>query len=507
MTDLGVTESANNVSVEDAGPCRKRINVEVPADVVDSKLGDSLDALMHEAAVPGFRKGRAPRRLIERRFGTAIRDETKRQLMSSAYAEAVESNELKVIGEPTGEGFTESDLEEGKAYTFSVEVEVMPDFELPELEGVKILKPAAEAPEGLVDEEIEKLRINEGALEEQESPEPGDYLTGHGVMKAKVKGEEKVFHDIEGAVVRVPEAKDEGKGMVLGVMVEDFAKQLGAPTAGQSVTIKVKGPEGHEVEEIRGADLEITFEVERVDRIIAAPLTDVIAKYGLDSEEQLRQGIESRVQERAVEQQHIVMRQQVAKYLIENTEFDLPQRLTAQQAYRNFERRRMELMSRGVDARQIEEHIAELRQASGAEAARELKLFFIMNKAGEALSVGIEEAEVNARIAQMAAERGERPEKLRQELISSGRVNSLVQQVREQKTTDAILAQAEIEEMSADEFNTRMRKDAESEGKGGAAKSKPKAKGADEKAKDDKAKDEGAEPKAKSAKPKPKTKK
>ncbi len=460
MTDLGVSESANKVSVEDAGPCRKRISVEVPSDVVDSKLGDSLDALMHEAALPGFRKGRAPRRLLEKRFGPAVRDETKRQLMSGAYAEAVEANELKVIGEPTAEGFEESELEEGKPYTFSVEVEVMPDFELPGLEGIKILKPSAEAPTGLVDEEIEKLCINEGSLEEQDSPEPGDYLTGHGVMKADVKGEEKVFHDIQGAVIRVPEKKDEGKGMILGVVVEDFEKQLGKPKPGETVTIKVKGPEGHEIEDVRGADLEVTFDVERVDRIIPAPLTDVIAKFGLDSEDQLRQGIEARVQERAVEQQHAVMRQQVAKFLGENTEFDLPQRLTAQQAYRNFERRRMELMSRGVDQQEIEEHIAELRQASGAEAARELKLFFIMNKAAEQLQVGIEEAEVNGRIAQMAAERGERPEKLRQELISSGRVNMLVQQVREQKTMDAIVAQAEIEEVPVDEFNERMRADA-----------------------------------------------
>ncbi|MEZ6243616.1 MAG: trigger factor [Phycisphaerales bacterium] len=471
MTDVGISEATNKVSVEDAGPCRKRINVEVPAEVVDSKLGDSIDALVHEAAVPGFRKGHAPRRLIERRFGGAVREETKRQLMSSAYAEAVEANGLKVIGEPTSEGFTESEIEEGQPYTFSVEVEVMPDFELPKLEGVKILKPAAEVPAGLIDEEIERLCINEGSLEEEETPSEGDYLTGRGVMKGQVKGEERVFHDIQGAVVRVPEEKDNGKGMILGVMVDDFAKQLGKPKAGETATIKVKGPESHEVEDIRGTDLEITFEVERIDRIIPAPLTDVIAKYGLDSEEQLRQGIEARVQERAIEQQHVVMRQQVAKYLVESTQFDLPQRLTAQQAYRNFERRRMELMARGATQQQIEEHIAELRQASGADAARELKLFFIMNKAAEALSVGIDEAEVNGRIAQMAAERGERPEKLRQELISTGRVNALVQQVREQKTMDTILAQAEIEEMSGDEFNKRMREDAEKKG-GSASKSK-----------------------------------
>ena len=111
------------------------------------------------------------------------------------------------------------------------------------------------------------------------------------------------------------------------------------------------------------------------------------------------------------------MRTQLAKHLLEEIKMELPQRLTADQIGRNMERRRLELLYRGVDAAKIEENIAELRAASTFDAVRDLKLFFVLDKAAEELGVKVTDGEINGRIAQMAQERNERPEKLRQQLI------------------------------------------------------------------------------------------
>lgn len=445
-----------NVTIEDAGPSRKKLHIEIPADAVSEKLSDSLDMIAVEAAIPGFRKGRAPRRLVEKRFGSAVRSEAKSQLVAAAFQQAVEQHELKVIGEPISDELADIEVEEGKPLIFDIEVEVMPEFELPPLEGLKIRKPIPEVTDEMVNGEIEKILINEGELEERDEPEPGDYLTGHGIMMAG----DKEIHNIEGAVIQVPTKDREGKGMILGVLVEDFEKQLGLPKPGQTVTIRTKGPENHEIEDVRGADLVITFKVDRVDRIIPAALGDVVARFGLGSEEQLREMVRSRLNERALVEQKTVMRQQVAKHLLDTVELELPERLSAQQSARLLHRRRMELMYRGVDPQKIEEHIAELRASSSEAAARELKLFFILSKAADQLEIKVEEAEINGRIAQIAAERGERPEKLRQELIESRQVQQIYQQIREHKTLDAILAKAEIEEMSPEEFNKVMQEQA-----------------------------------------------
>lgn len=432
-------------TVTDAGPCLKRLAIEVPADVVTSRINESFDALVSEAALPGFRKGHAPRGLLEKRFGESVHGETKSQLVASAYSEAIEEHGIKVVGDPISESLPDAQLERGQPLKFEVDVEVMPTFEVPELDKLAIKKPVIEVDDKAIAEEIEKICLAEGELDEQETPAAGDYLSGHGIMKA---GDETI-HDIPGAVVQVPEGDE---GMILGVMVSDFAKQLGKPKAGDEITIKTKGPEHHEVEAVRDQDLVITFKIERIDRIIPAELDSLLERFGMESKEQLEEAIKNRNEQRAAAEQQSVMRQQVAAHLLKNVEMDLPQRLTAKQTERMLQRKRAELMYRGVDAMEIETNVAKLREASVAEAARETKLFFILNKVAEDRDVQIQQAEVDGAIAQMAFRQGVRPEGLRQQLIQNKQIGTIVQQVLEHKALDAIISTAEVEEVSKDEW-------------------------------------------------------
>ncbi len=444
----------NQVKIEDVGPCRKRIAIEIPAETVNETIEESYETISHEAALPGFRKGRAPKRLIEKRFSGYVRDEARSRLISRAYQEAVESNNLKILGQPPASAFEGVELEMGKPLSLEVEVEVMPEFDLPALKGVKVLKPDAALPDGIIDQEIKKICVNEGTLEDRDAPEAGDYVMGKGVM---TDSEGTEHYNIEGAVVQIPEKDGDGSGMILGVMVADFSKQFGMPKPGETATVKVKGPENHEVEAIRNKDLMVEYTVANVYKIIPAPIADVVAKYGLASEEQLREMVSARLSQRAEIQQQAVMRQQVVKFLADQTKFDLPAGLTAQQAARNLERRRLELMYRGVDPNEIEKHMAELRSASNESAVRELKNFFILNKAAEDLGVQVDEGELNAQITRIAMEQGQQPVAVRDAMIKNGQIQTLFQQVREHKTLDAILADAEVEDVSADEFNKRMK--------------------------------------------------
>jgi trigger factor len=450
-------ERQNIVKLSDAGPSCKKLSIEIPAETVSEKLRDSLDTLAVEAELPGFRKGRVPRWLVEKRFGAALRKEAKSELVTSAFSKAVEDLKLKVIGQPGGGNLDSVEVEDGKPFAFEVEVEVLPEFDLPKLEGIEVKKPILEVTDEMVDEEINKLRINEGSLESREVAEPGDYVTGHAIMTG-ADGTE--FYNLKGAVIQVPPPEKKGKGMILGIMVEDFAKQLGTLKPGDTATIKTKGPEQHEVEKIRNADLTITFTADRVDRIIPAPLENIVNAFGLPDEAALKEFVKTRMGQRVQVQQQTAMHQQLAKYLIDNTKIELPQKMTAQQAARTLERRRLELMYRGVEAAKIEEHMAELRQASNKAAARDLALFFILHKAAEELKVRVDDAEINTRIAQMAFQRNVRPEQLRQELIRTNQVGGIYQQIRDHKTLDAILAKATVTEVSPEEYN-KMVKEAE----------------------------------------------
>jgi len=447
MSESAVAE--NNVTVSDVGPSRKKITIEVPAGVVSNKIKDSVDTLMVEADLPGFRKGRVPRRLVEKRFGSSIRGETKNQLVAEAYNRAVEEHKLQVLGEPSSEGLEDLELEEGKALKFEVEVEVLPEFALPELKGIKVFKPQLEVKDEAVEAELERLCTIEGQLEERESSEPGDYLTGIARMELPDGTE---FYNINGAVVQAPPKNKEGRGMILGIMVDDLEKQLGLPKAGDVVEIKAKGPQNHEIERLRGTDLKMTFTVERIDRIVPAEPATLALGFGFPSEDVLREEIKKRLESQIAAEQQQMMRQQVTTTLVDSTEMDLPEKMAENQAARNLERRRMDLMYRGIEPQHIEEQISDLRNASHDVAVSELKLYFILHRAAEELKVQVTEGDVNGRIAQMAAQRRERPEKLRQELIKNNQIASVFQQVREHKTLDAILKEAKVEEISQEAF-------------------------------------------------------
>jgi trigger factor len=443
-------ERQNKVNITDAGPCSKKISIEIPAETVQEQLGTSLDTLLSEASLPGFRKGHAPKRLIEKRFGSTIRKEAKNQLVGQAFSKAVEDSKLRVVGDAASDTLDKIEIEDGKPLAFEVEVEVVPEFDLPKLEGIDVKKPTMSVTDDMVKEELDRLKLNEGTLEPRDNPEPGDYLTGHAVMKDE-KGD-KIL-DIQDAVVQIPSADKKGKGMILGVVVDDFGSQIGSPKIGETSTIKTTGPENHEDERIRAKKLTITFHPKRADRIIPGDLAAISAKYGMENVDQLTDAVRQRIDQKLQVDQQSAMRSQVAKYLLDSVDVELPKRLTISQAARNLERTRMELMYRGVDAQKIEEKIGELRAASASNAARDLKLFFVLDRAAEKLDVKVTDAELNGRISQIALSRGERPEKLRQDLISRNQIGTVYGQIREHKTMDAILAKAKIEDMGLDAYN------------------------------------------------------
>lgn len=488
--DTAVADRSNTVKVTDVGPSRKKLHIEIPAETVAEQLGTSIDTLMVEAELPGFRKGRAPKRLVERKFGSTVKREAKNALVASAYSKAVEDHKLRVIGEPSSEMLEKLELVEGKGLSFEVEVEVLPSFDLPSLDGIVVNKPLITVTDEMVKAETDRLLLNEGELKSKDKPEKGDYLTGHAMMK----DEAGTTHlDIQDAVVQIPTADKHGKGMILGVMVDDFGPQLGLPKAGDSATVKTIGPENHENEAIRGKKLTISFQVKRIDEIIPAKIEDIAERFGMENAEEVKNAIRQRIEQRVQIDQQTAMRQQVAKYLMDHTNMELPERVTAHQASRNLERTRLELMYRGVDAQKIEENLANLRAAAGAQAVGELKLFFMLDKAAEALDIKVSDAEINGRIAQMAISRGERPEKLRQEIISRNQVGNVFTQIREHKTMDAILAKSKVNELPLEEYN-KITSASNEAGKAAGASKPAKAK------KDDDADDKDSKPKSKAKK-------
>jgi trigger factor len=435
--------SPYQIKVEDAGPATKKISVEVPQEVIASRLADQFKQLRREAAVPGFRPGHAPQKLIEKRFHNDVRDQVRRTIISESYEQAISRNSLTVIGEPQFDNPDEIKLPETGNLTYSFEIEVQPQINLPSLTGLHVRKPRVDVKEEHVDQAMMNLRQQQGILVpvEDRGVEAGDYLVAD--IHVKLDGN-VVTHQHDAQVIVKP-------GRFAGIQIDDLDVKLQGQKPGEKREFTVSVPESNSNEQIRGKDVVVETDLKDIKKLELAEINqDFLDSLGFTDEKELRAALREQMVERVQYDVQQSMRDQVNNYLLQNVYMDLPTKLSDRQADRVLKRRRIEFLMRGMPEDQADARIEALKETVKDEAVRDLKLFFILQKIAGDFNVDVNEAELNGRIALLAAQSGKRPEKLKQEMSADGSLLSMYVQMREQKAIDKVLETAKIEEVDLD---------------------------------------------------------
>jgi trigger factor len=315
-------------------------------------------------------------------------------------------------------------------------------------------KPVFEVTDADVDAEIEPYRERFGkpkTIEDGKSEE-GDYLSTDVTVLAgeDAKDDAEKLLEAPDTYVLVTGKKRDYKGHVAGIVVDDLGKLMKGKKPGDTETISMTGPAGHENEKIKGQPITIKIAIKKIERIDPAPIEDLPGLMGVESVDDLKARIKQMLEQRHEQNQRADMHKQVADYLTEHVELELPKGVTGRQTARVLQRQQMELAYRGVPEDEIAQKIAEMREGSEEEAIRQLKLFFILDQAAKDLEVEVQENEINGRIAMMAYQQGRRPEKLRQEMHKRGQIEQLYLQVREQKVMDQIIEKASVTEVKGE---------------------------------------------------------
>jgi len=432
----------NEVCLEEVGTWKKKVTITVPRERIDAKLNEMYGELMQKAQVPGFRIGRAPRRLVEKRFGKEVGEDVRNALVGKALGDAVEKNDLKTVGEPDLD-LEAINLPEQGEMTFSLEVEVVPEFELPELKGIPVSRPQIEIDDARVDEYMEQLRQSRATYADTDQPvREGDLVTAG----AKITGEQIEEVSRPGLELRA------APGQIEGIPLVDLGKQLAGKKAGETVTLTVSIPEAHPNESWQGKEASIQITISQVRRRSAPELDEEFATArGFDSLAEMRQGVADRLQSLVTAEVQGAMREQIRRYLLDRTEFDLPEGVVKRHTDRVLQRRTVDLLGRGVPRERIDENLTELQAAASEQARQELKLQFVLGRLCDDKEIETTEDEVNARVATMAASYNRRPERMRQELEQDGSLSALTMAIREDKALDLLLADAEISDVSPDE--------------------------------------------------------
>lgn len=428
------------VTVEAAGPGSKKISVEIPRGRIDDAIKKQFGDLRKQAQIPGFRIGHAPQKLIEKRFASNVRDEVRRNLISESYQQAIKNNSLQVIGEPEFDEIDKVKLPDEGALTYTFQVEVQPEFTLPDFTTLTVKKPKIEIKEENIDQAMTNLREQQGALipVEDRGVEAKDYLTAD--VHVKLEGN-IIAHQHDAQLVARP-------GRIGGAQIDDLADKVGGMKPGETRTFTVKAPENHPDEKARGKDLEIEVALKELKRLELAEVTETfLIELGFNTEAELRVALREQMQEKIDSDVQSAMREQISRHVLETVHFELPAKMSTRQVDRVVQRRAMDLIMRGVAQDQVLSNLDTLKTGADDEAQRELKLFFILQKLAADMNVDVDEGELNGQIAYLAAQRNERPETMKKEMSQNGQLMQMYIQLREQKAIDEVLKKVQIEEV------------------------------------------------------------
>jgi len=271
------TALKNTVTIEEVGPCKKKVVVEIPEETVKNATDEQYETLRKEAMVPGFRRGRAPRRLLEKRFGKEASEQIKLKLLADASDSAIKDNELDVLRDPDID-FEKIELPDSGPMKFDFEVEVRPEFELPKLDGIPVEKTKLEVTDEQIDRETERLCRMSGVWTPRED--------------GQVEVDDQIIADV---VIKMHEAEEEQKldsreiyvrpnGFVGAIPVEKLDEVLVGAKAGDSKQTSVDVPKTYFREEYRGKKVDISITVKDIKWLKPAELDEnFLQRFGVEN--------------------------------------------------------------------------------------------------------------------------------------------------------------------------------------------------------------------------------
>ncbi|HAL44585.1 MAG TPA: trigger factor [Phycisphaerales bacterium] len=454
-------EIKNVVEVSDAGPCKKKISIEIPAEKITKSLDEQYEQLRKDAIIPGFRKGRAPRRLLEKRFGKESSEQVKLKLMMDASETAIKDNNINSIGDPNIDP-DKVEMPEKGAMKFEFEIEVRPEFDLPALEGIPVDKPKIEVTDEIINNEITELQKRIGTYKPKEG---------------KIALEDQVVADVvlrpeggEMEVIKNTEIQVNERGFVAKVFVDGLDKLLVGAKAGDVKTTSTDVPATFFDEKYRGKKVEVEIKIGDVKALEPAEMNDDFFKrFGIANLDELKKTLHERNEKNIERQQKEVLRQEVRDYLNDQVDFELPMDVVADQSRNILQRQYTRMLLQGQKADEVAKQMEELKASSDQQAQLQLKAFFVMDAVAKKLNIEATEEEINGYIAQAAMYRQTRPEKLREQMARDGSLAEAAMEIRELKCIDKILETAKVSEVEPKKVEEKQKKAAEK----AAEKAKP----------------------------------
>ena len=437
-----------NTQIEDIDSCNKKIKFDIAYKDYEAKVKESYLALAQQVKVPGFRSGKAPISMLEKRFGTNVKKEVMTELISEQLAEVIQEQGFRSVSPPK---ILEVEAEEGTDISVSASLEIVPGFKVSDYSKVVIPIEITRVTEDDVDQAINYQREHQGTKVQvtDRSVEDQDFV------KLDFKG------TMNGKVFEGGEGSDHVVQIGSEYLLKDMGNQLIGMSVGEEKDISVKIPEDYSANKsIAGQDVIFHVSLKGIQENQLPELNDDFAKNikpkdKFTSLEDMRLKIKSELEEHARGDAHREAKKVVTKKITEMNPIEVPEGLVEEQIkHMVVQALKKEQQSKNQTAPIDEEeiHVSDLQKKDHRENAIQLlQQELVLDQLATNLNIEIEEDELNAEVNNMVRMLGEtNAQKMKKEWEKNGVLSRLQSRIKRDKTLDSVMKQVQIKEEFVD---------------------------------------------------------
>jgi trigger factor len=425
-----------SVQVENLEKNMAKLTVEVPAEELDKAIQAAYMKQKSKISVPGFRKGKVPRAMIEKMYGVEIfYDDAVNDILSKEYPKAAQESGLEIVSRPS---IDVVQIEKGKDLIFTAEVAVKPEVTLGDYLGVPVKKADISVTEEEVSAEIEKERESNARM-----------VTVEG--RAVEEGDTVVI-DYEGFAdgVAFEGGKGENHPLVIGshAFIDTFEEQLIGKNAGDAVTVNVTFPEEYHAPELAGKPA--MFQV-RINEVKAKELPELDDEFAQDVSEfdtlaEYRESVHKKLIERKENEARRLKENEVIEKIIEGSQMEIPDAMVQTQAETMVDEFSSRIAQQGLSMEQYMQFTGmtqdKLMEQMKPDALKRIQSGLVLEAIAKAENIEVAQEDVDAEITTMAEMYGMEADKL-QEIMGDSEKDSVKKDLAIQKAVELIVEKAQ----------------------------------------------------------------
>jgi len=376
------------VSVETTQGLERRLTISVPAETVDVEVKNRLRQVSKTQRINGFRPGKVPPSVIQKRYGKSVRQEVAGEIMQRSFVDAIVAEKINPAGRPS---FVAKSNEDGKELEFEATFEIYPEVELKDLEKITVERPDVEVSDKDLDEMFETLQKQHQTWKENKrKTKKGDKLTLD--FTGRVDGEE-----FEGGKAEAFELE-----LGAGRMIPGFEKEITGMKVGEEKTIQVTFPDDYHAENLKGKEAEFDIVVHKTEGSVLPKVDEEFAKlFGVEEGgiEALREEVSKNMTRELTQAVKAKVKEQVLEGLLESHEVGLPSALVEQEVD-VLRQQAMQRFQGQMDPKNLPELPSEMFKE---QAERRVKIGLLLGEVIKVNELKVDDTKVNELIATAAS--------------------------------------------------------------------------------------------------------